>query len=148
MSVFTGVDYEPDTMAIIRDRYLTPAYFEYRIRGAEYTHRGAEVIYILGWEDGLVKVGQSVDFATRLKAHCSSPRTRGNTLTHGWRLWSDNRLQDEATLKRLASELGGISIGHTSEWFTGIDVHVLIDAAERELHLESWLSSLPTERAN
>lgn len=102
-------------------------------RGVEYTHRGVDVVYILEFANGLVKVGQSVDFETRLSGNCSNRRVRGHKLMRFWRVGSDAPLADEATLIRLAGELGGVAEGRTTEWFTGVDGSALIAAAELEL---------------
>jgi hypothetical protein len=132
MNAFKPVTFmEPDTFEKITELYRKPYYFEWMKRSAA-TLRGFDVVYILGFENGLVKVGQTRDFLTRLSAHRSSPITRDTKLFCGWRLGSQSPRGDEQKLLSLAAELGGTP--HLKrEWFTGVNVAELIAAAEREL---------------
>lgn len=142
MTAFTGTHLMPETIEEFRQKYLAkPLYFEWHKKGTAFTARGVEVVYILGFERGIVKVGQTIDFLTRLTAHRSSPRVRGLDLVCGWRLGTLAPLSDEMVLVELASSLGGVAIDRTGEWFTRVDVHSLIALAETEL-----VKSLPTER--
>ena len=95
--------------------------------------RGRQVVYIVEFEDGIAKVGQSRDFETRIRAHCSSPRTRGKKMLRFWHVESSAALEHEQVLLRLAGELGGTRWMNGREWFTGVDGLALIAAAEREL---------------
>lgn len=133
MTAFTGSVLSSSTVDAVREKYRTPMYFEWMKSGTAFTIRGVEVVYILGFEKDVVKVGQTIDFLTRLTAHRSSPRTRGLKLVCGWRLGTSSASVDEARLKELAAELGGVRMGRTTEWFTNLDVRALIARAEAAL---------------
>lgn len=133
MTAFAGAYLAPETIERVQAQYRKPSYFEWRKSGTAFAIRGVQVVYILGFEDGIVKVGQTVDFLTRLSAHRSSPRIRGRALLCGWRLGTNRPIADEQVLMRLAAELGGFRMGRSSEWFTGVDVQALIARAEAEL---------------
>lgn len=133
MTAFAGHTMMPETVEVFRERYRTPLYFEWGKSGTAFTARGVPVVYILGFTNGIVKVGQSIDFLTRLSANRSSRRVQRAPLFCGWRLGSDDMGADEGTLIRLAGELGGLPMGRTREWFTDLDVAALIAAAESEL---------------
>jgi predicted GIY-YIG superfamily endonuclease len=120
-----------EALAEIAIEYRTPYYFEW-MKDTAWTHRGVTVVYILGFENGLVKVGQTRDFLTRLSAHRSSPVARGTKIFCGWRVSTDTPVEDEKKLLALAAELGGERY-MKREWFKGVDVAVLIAAAEKAL---------------
>ncbi len=92
------------------------------------------------FKNGLVKVGQTRDFLTRLSAHRSSPVSRGTKIECGWRMSSDSPLEDEKKILALAAELGGTRY-MKREWFEGVNVIDPIAAAERELAPMSALST-------
>lgn len=140
MTAFAGHGLMAETVEVFRERYRTPLYFEWGKSGTAFTARGIPVVYILGFTNGMVKVGQSIDFLTRLSANRSSRRVQGAPLFCGWRLGSDDMNADEATLIRLAVELGGRPLDRTREWFTGVDVAALIATAESEFVVQGGAS--------
>ncbi|RZU64893.1 hypothetical protein EV379_1204 [Microterricola gilva] len=134
MTAFKGQALSADSLEAVKAEARVPILFDRAAgKGVMYTHRGVDVVYILEFANGTVKVGQSVDFETRVRANCSNRRVRGHKLMRFWRVGSDAPLADEATLIRLAGELGGTADGRTREWFTGVEGMTLINAAEREL---------------
>lgn len=134
MTVFAGTRIDPVTLAMFVEEARTPMYFEWaNMAYGAITFRGVWVVYILGFEGGIVKVGHTEDFLTRLSANRTSPRRRGHKLTCGWRIATDDALADEAILKAIAGELGASRIGRSYEWFTDVDVHQLIAAGESAL---------------
>ena len=135
MTAFTGTYLSPESVVDLTARARrTPMFFEWpKSCYAAITPRGVHVVYILGFEGGIVKVGQTLDFLTRLSGNRSSPHRRGKNLVCGWRVGSDSALEDEDTLKRIAGELGGIRIGRSREWFSGVDVLDLIAAGENAI---------------
>lgn len=134
MTAFKGQTLPDEVLETVKAEARVPILWDRAVeKGVQYTHRGVDVVYILEFANGLVKVGQSIDFETRLSGNCSNRRVRGHKLMRFWRVGSDAPLSDEATLIRLAGELGGVTEGRTTEWFTGVDGSALIAAAELEL---------------
>lgn len=126
MNAFTGNVVAPAVRA--------PMFFEWPASVYRaITERGVHVVYILGFEGEVVKVGHTVDFLTRLSANRSSPRRRGRKLVCGWRTHTDDPMADEARLKAIAADLGALRVGRSNEWFTGVDVRELIAAGEAAL---------------
>jgi len=134
MTAFKGHTLPADVLAKVQDEASVPILFDRALGNAvDYTHRGVGVVYIVEFANGMVKVGQSVDFETRVRSVCSDWRARGARLMRFWRVGSGAPLHDESKLIRLAGELGGKVDGNSREWFTGVDCMALIVAAEREL---------------
>ena len=96
---------------------------------------GDAFIYILEFEGGIVKVGQTCDYAARYKSHRTDVRLRPRRIISEWRQPTARALEDERELKRFAKELGGTPwLGR--EWFSGVDRAALWDRAEQELEPE------------
>lgn len=94
----------------------------------------AGYVYVLAFDNGLVKVGQTRNARTRFNAHKQSARNFGLTVTGRWesplhRGW----LENERALKRIASELGGTPT--TPEYFSGVSFDALTEKA-RDLPFE------------
>lgn len=88
-------------------------------------------VYILGYSDGMVKVGQSIQPADRVFEHAKQASHHGSRITRVWVSgphleWA----QRERDLKRLCRKYGTTRAGH--EYFAGVEVDNLIaDARER-----------------
>lgn len=95
-----------------------------------YMHlRGTHVVYIIEFMGGIVKVGQTADFETRIGHHMSGKRTRGRALVRWWAVKSTRPLEDERFLLHLARSMGGTAWMGGSEWFENVDALELIGAA-------------------
>jgi len=90
------------------------------------------VVYILGWSNGVVKIGQTGDWYNRVKAHRSDKRVRGYEMDTRWWMRSSTLLEDEAKLVAGALALRAERLGGR-EWFTNMDPAMLIAAAEVSL---------------
>lgn len=140
MSALKSIPFDAATLAEFVEEARTPMYFEWDTVYQAIPFRGVHVVYIMGFEGGIVKVGHTEDFYTRLSGNRFSPRVRGHEIVCGWRVATDNALADEAVLKAIAANLGGVRIGRSREWFTDVDVHQLIAAGETALAKEGAAS--------
>ena len=85
-------------------------------------------VYVIAFDDGTLKVGRSQDAEVRLRTHGQTAKGFGLSVTGKWSSpehvgWVEN----EAALKALAEELGGVCRG--DEWFTGVDFGELVAKA-------------------
>lgn len=85
-------------------------------------------VYVIAFDDGTLKVGRSQDAEIRLRTHGQTAKGFGLSVTGKWSSpehvgWVEN----EAALKALAEELGGVCRG--DEWFTGVDFGELVARA-------------------
>lgn len=91
----------------------------------------AGLVYVLAFDNGLVKVGQTQNARSRFNSHNQTARNFGLTVTGRWESplhvgW----LANERALKRIAAELGGTPT--TPEYFSGVNFDALTEKA-REL---------------
>lgn len=129
MSVAFG-DIDISLPAIIAGmREMARAHYE----ANDYITKGEQVVYVIAFDGGLVKVGQSTDYPTRLNAHRSSTRTRGQKLLFHWWQRSASALEDERFLLRAAEAIGATRSGAGREWLTGFDPELLVAMAEATL---------------
>jgi hypothetical protein len=87
-------------------------------------------LYAVAFDNGVVKVGRTLNPRGRLTNHRSGGRVFGAELTDWWvsprhDCWEAN----EGTLIELAHQLGGIPTGG-AEYFTGIDYDQLVEKAQ------------------
>lgn len=87
-------------------------------------------VYVIAFDNGIVKVGRTQDVANRMGRHRGDGRKFGITLTESWSSplhveWEMN----EETLKRLAAKYGGTPT--CAEYFQGADYAAVVDAATR-----------------
>lgn len=86
----------------------------------------AGYVYVIEFDNGTVKVGQSKAISSRLRMHKQNARGFGLKMT---RHWVSPRhcgwLENEEVLKRIARELGGEAT--TPEFFTGVSFDALTE---------------------
>jgi len=89
----------------------------------------AGYVYVLAFDNGTVKVGQTQNASRRLGNHKSSARGFGLAVTDEWvsPLHADWRANEEA-LKAIATGLGGTPAGR--EYFSGVDFAAVVEKAE------------------
>lgn len=107
---------------------------------------GEQVIYVMAFENGYVKVGQTVDWDSRVKAHSYNPRVRGHKRVSTWWQRSFSALEDERALIQAARDLAGVVAPGSREWFTGVDHAALTDWAGSNLAIRprpSYSGQLP-----
>lgn len=81
-------------------------------------------VYVIAFDNGVVKVGRSQDVAHRVNQHEAMGRSFGLAVTADWRSpQHDGWIENEQELKRLAHELGGVP--NTDEYFTGVCFNAL-----------------------
>ena len=87
-------------------------------------------VYVLAFDNGTVKVGQTQNATQRLNSHKSIARGFGHTVTGEWvsPLHAGWRANEDA-LKAIAAELGGTPAGQ--EYFSGVDFTMVVDRAQR-----------------
>lgn len=88
---------------------------------------GDPVVYIMEFTGDLVKVGQTTNYAARMKAHGYAARDKSVEIGRVYWQRSLRLLEDERTLKTLAVTCGGVRLGRSSEWFTGVDFDALAE---------------------
>jgi hypothetical protein len=89
-------------------------------------------VYVLAFDNGTVKVGQTQNASQRLSSHRSIAKGFGLTVTKEWVSpphvgWRAN----EDALKAIATDLGGTPT--SQEYFNGIDFDDVVEKAEVEL---------------
>jgi hypothetical protein len=104
---------------------------------------GTDVVYVFEFEGGIVKVGRTADFTTRLSAHRSSPRTRGLDIIRWWAVKSDDPIESESKLIHFAHAHGGTNFMRSKEWFEGVDALEIIRAASIDFGLGEFNESNP-----
>jgi len=107
-------------------------YDETRAPRDEIVLYGDQVVYILEFDNGIIKIGQSTICASRFAGLLNDPRVRDAKLVEYWLQRSARGLEDERMILTLAHELGA-TVHSGREWFTGIDPHLLRIAAEVKL---------------
>jgi len=111
------------------NRLSDPAY--HRLKALiENPLRDVQVVYLLEFDNGLVKVGQTRDYDTRRSAHRSFARRLGCSLIFEWRMPTDRALEHEQMLIRILRDAGGTALRGSREWFE-VDPEALTDAIER-----------------
>jgi hypothetical protein len=88
---------------------------------------GDPIVYIMEFTGDIVKVGQTVNYNARMKAHGYKARDLGVEMGRVYWQRSSSLLEDEHTLKALAVAHGGVRMGKSTEWFTGVDFDALAD---------------------
>ena len=86
-------------------------------------------VYVLAFDNGTVKVGQTQNATQRLNSHKSAARGFGLTVTDEWLSplhvgWRAN----EDALKAIATGLGGTVANQ--EYFSGVDFAVVVEKAQ------------------
>jgi hypothetical protein len=85
-------------------------------------------VYVIAFDNGVIKVGRSEKVTKRLKSHEAMARSFGIAVTAQWGSPEhDGWVENERELMRLARELGGVPI--TDEYFTGVSFDVLAASA-------------------
>jgi hypothetical protein len=92
--------------------------------------RTAGHVYVVAFDNGIVKVGRTQNLTNRLRSHKGDGRRFGITLTDSWASplhveW----LMNEETLKTIAVKHGGTPT--CAEYFTGADYALVAGAAAR-----------------
>ena len=86
-------------------------------------------VYVLAFDNGTVKVGQTKNATQRLNTHKSSARGFGLTVTDEWvsPLHAGYRANEDA-LKGIAASLGGTPT--SQEYFSGVDFAAVVEKAQ------------------
>ncbi len=105
----------------------------------------AGYVYVIAFDNGMVKVGRTQDTNARFNSHEQIARSFGLKVTDRWESprhggW----LENEQALMRLARELGGMPT--TPEYFNGVSFDALA-AKARELPYESPGTTQATQGA-
>lgn len=105
----------------------------------------AGYVYVIAFDSGLIKVGQTKNARTRFNTHQRTARSFGLTVADRWESplhvgW----LENERALKRIASELGGKPT--TPEYFSGVSFGALTEKA-RDLPFEPPAAAEATQDA-
>ena len=89
----------------------------------------AGYVYVLAFDNGTVKVGQTQNASQRLNSHKSSARGFGLTVTDEWvsPLHADWRANEDE-LKVIAANLGGTPT--SQEYFKGVDFAAVVEKAQ------------------
>jgi hypothetical protein len=86
-------------------------------------------VYVIAFDNGMVKVGQTQNLPARFDAHERSARSFGLKLTGRWESpLHDDWLENEQALMRIARELGGQPT--TPEYFSGVSFDALAARAQ------------------
>jgi len=86
-------------------------------------------VYVLAFDNGTVKVGQTQNASQRMSTHKSTARGFGLTVTGEWvsPLHTGWRANEDA-LKAIAADLGGTVTGQ--EYFSGVDFAAVVEKAQ------------------